>query len=58
MIIIVIIVVIIIIVMMIITIIIIMMMMMFKEKAQPSVLVFSRALISIDFHLRFVQVVN
>ena len=35
-----------------------MMMLMFKEKAQPSVLVFSRALISIDFHLRFVQVVN
>ena len=52
-------VVIIIIVMMIITIIIIMMMMiMFKEKAQLSVLVFNRALISIDFHLRFVQAVN
>lgn len=55
----VIIVVIIIIVMMIITIIIIMvMMMMFKEKAQPSVLVFNRALISIDFYLRFDQAVN
>ena len=35
-----------------------MMMIMFKEKAQLSVLVFNRALISIDFHLRFVQAVN
>ena len=34
------------------------MVMMFKEKAQPSVLVFNRALISIDFHLRFDQAVN
>ena len=58
MVIVVIIVVIIIIVMMITIIIIMVMMMMFKEKAQPSVLVFNRALISIDFYLRFDQAVN